>query len=114
MAKRYTYDELMESKMAQLRANDPYYSSLPLSSGTQHPDAVTVLMLGIASIFLNIVALAGLFLGVRALRQIKESNGAMRADGTLWAGIIMSIIGMIELIVAVIFILIAVSMFAGN
>lgn len=73
-----------------------------------HDDAETS-GLAIASLFLSIVwlfglgSIAGMYLGVRSLRDIRDSNGAVGGRSLAIAGLVIGVLGMGSLGLVVLF-----------
>jgi len=87
----------------------PYYQPMAQYGVPDHPKATTALVLGLVGLVGGFTCLLPMVLspfawaiGVKARREIRQSNGQLGGDGSATAGMVLGIIGTVLLTLAVI------------
>ncbi|RNL81069.1 DUF4190 domain-containing protein [Nocardioides marmorisolisilvae] len=97
----------------------PYHQPFTSYVAPDHPKATTALVLGLVSVVgglmcgLPLIAAPFAWVtGMRARREIRESNGQLGGDGSAQAGMILGIVGTVLLTLALIGVILLIVLFA--
>jgi hypothetical protein len=76
-----------------------------------HPNSTPSLVLGIISILLcGLTAPFGLYMAIKGRREVAANPGTYREGGTLTAGLVLNIIGLVQLVGWVLYVVVVVVM----